>query len=185
MIFVYLVYTCIVSTYQFGKYTVLYVCALALNHYIDLYVLLALLCLRIEKWSFWLTVTYYHSLWLFIKRSNGNHKSLLSVTPTSIQIRNWWVSFIYFHLIFLIMSLHWIKLIHMCHSKDSHKGSLRKLEQFTLWHTFIMSNTFVAEISLPAWNATIFAQTIDIITSCTRVDAFLRTVLPKKPTKAS
>lgn len=71
--------------FSFDRYSVLYVCALALAYYIDLYVLLALLCLRIEKLSFWLIVTYNHSLWLIMKRSNGNHTSLRSVTLASIK----------------------------------------------------------------------------------------------------
>lgn len=54
------------------------------------------------------------------------------------------------------------------------------LQQFDLSHVNIMSNTFIAEVSYPARCASKIAQTIDIITSTTRVDAFLRTILPKK-----
>lgn len=51
---------------------------------------------------------------------------------------------------------------------------------FDLSHVNIMSNTIIAEVSYPARCTSKITQTIDIIASTTRVDAFLRTILPKK-----
>lgn len=58
-------------------------------------------------------------------------------------------------------------------------GSYHLLQRFDLCHVNIMSKTFIAEVSYPARCASKITQAIDIITSTTRVDAFLRTVLPK------
>lgn len=51
---------------------------------------------------------------------------------------------------------------------------------FDLSYVNIMSNTFIAEVSYPARCTSKITQTIDIIASTTRVDAFLRTILTKK-----
>lgn len=72
----------------------------------------------------------------------------------------------------LFYSFYWF---HLCALWSYHL-----LQRFNLIHVNIMSKTFIAEVSYPARCTSEFTQTINIIASTTRVEAFLRTILPKK-----
>lgn len=55
-------------SYKCMNHVFFYIFAMALTHYKYFYVLLALLCLLIENWPYWLIVTYYHFVWLVMRR---------------------------------------------------------------------------------------------------------------------
>lgn len=91
----------------------------------------------------------------------------------------------HFHIdfFFTIYLLHQMKLIHVYNKWLVFFFSFFSIPfmcWFDLNHVNIMSNTFIAEVSYPARCTSKITQTIDIIASTTRVDAFLRTILPKK-----